>query len=516
MRIAVVHNEVKADAPPDERDVLEQAKAVCRALAENGEDVVLIPCSLDLYRVKQHLESLNPDMVFNLVESLDGQGCLIHLFPSLLDAMNLPYTGAGSMAILLTSNKTAAKNHMQAFGLSTPPWIEPVSGDGVCPGPAFSQAWSKKQKWLMKSVWEHASIGLDEQAVVAGKSIDRIKEMLTLRKITSGGDWFCEPYIDGREFNISVLGGADGPTVLPPAEIVFEGFGKDRLKIVGYRAKWDPDAYEYHHTPRRFDFPDMDSPLLLALKETSIRCWHCFGLSGYARIDFRVDVAGQPWILEINANPCLSPDAGFAAAAARAGMDFSEVVYRIVMDAKQKYPDLPVRRSQIKKQPAPHASGAPVAFRYDALPEDVETIGRLTRETGFFRDDEIEVAVELVCERLESGPESGYHFVFAVQDGLVAGYTCYGPIACTVSSYDLYWIVVSPKVQRQGIGQKLLAETENLIRKAGGDRIYVETSHRDQYESTRFFYERCGYQLESVLKDFYAPGDAKATYCKIL
>jgi D-alanine-D-alanine ligase len=515
MRFAVVHNEVKPDALPDEADVLVQAKAVCCALEDNGDEAILIPCSLDLSQVKQKLEQAGPDMAVNLVESLDGQGRLIHLLPCLLDAMNLPYTGSGSMAMFLTSNKIAAKRHMRSLNLPTPPWIGPVPGDFFSPGPAFSEAWGKEQKWLMKSVWEHASIGLDEHAAVSGKSSAQMMDLLALRRKQLGGDWFCEPYIDGREFNISILGRSDGPIVLPSAEIVFEGFPETRLKIVGYHAKWDPDSYEYHHTPRRFDFPDADGPLLLLLKETALKCWHCFGLNGYARVDFRVDASGRPWILEINANPCLSPDAGFAAAAARAGLRFSEAVYHIVADAKRKNPDHARPGGQLQS-PAPQVAVSPVAFRYDAFPEDVETIARLTRETGFFREDEIEVAVELVCERLKRGSESGYHFVFALQDGLVAGYTCFGPIACTVSSYDLFWIVVSPGAQRQKIGQKLLAETEKLVQKAGGTRLYVETSYQDQYESTRFFYERCGYRRESVLADFYAPGDGKATYCKCL
>lgn len=514
MRFAVVHHEVNADAPPDDADVLVQAEAVCRALAEKGDTAILIPCSLDLFQIKQNLEQFGPDMVFNLVESLDGQGRLIHLFPCLLDAMNLPYTGPGSMAMFLTSNKIAAKRQMQSLNLPTLPWIGPVPWDFFPSNPTFPEEWCKTQKWLMKSVWEHASIGLDEQAAVFGKSSSEMMGLLLSRSKQMGGDWFCEPYIDGREFNISILGGPQGTKALPPAEIVFEGFPENRLKIVGYKAKWDPDAFEYQHTVRRFDFPNEDEPLLQVLKETALQCWKAFGLNGYARVDFRVDGNGQPWILEINANPCLSPDAGFAAALEREGICFSEAISRIVADAKQKNQFIARSAAEIQNQPPPPVSFPPVDFRYEALPEDFETVEQLTRETGFFRDEEIRVAGELVRERLAKGPESGYYFIFALQNSRVQGYTCFGPIACTVSSYDLYWIAVSPGAQNQGIGRKLLFETEKRIREAGGTRVYVETSFQDLYRSTRLFYERCGYRLESVLEDFYAPGDAKATYCK--
>jgi ribosomal protein S18 acetylase RimI-like enzyme len=104
----------------------------------------------------------------------------------------------------------------------------------------------------------------------------------------------------------------------------------------------------------------------------------------------------------------------------------------------------------------------------------------------------------------------------AEEGGRLAGYVCYGPIPCTVSSFDLYWIAVEPHLQGRGLGKILLCEAERLIREMGGDRVYVETSSRTQYESTRLFYERCGYMSTSVLDDFYAPGDSKVTYMKVL
>jgi len=157
-----------------------------------------------------------------------------------------------------------------------------------------------------------------------------------------------------------------------------------------------------------------------------------------------------------------------------------------------------------------------VTFRYEVLPRDVEDVRGLVEKTGFFRVDEISVAAELVSERLSRGPESGYYFVMAEEGIRLSGYVCYGPIPCTVASYDLYWIAVDPMLQGKGLGRSLLYEAERLIREMGGDRVYVETSSKTQYERTRIFYERCGYMLASVLDDFYGPGDSKATYLKVL
>jgi len=157
-----------------------------------------------------------------------------------------------------------------------------------------------------------------------------------------------------------------------------------------------------------------------------------------------------------------------------------------------------------------------IQLRFEPQEQDPARIRKLVQVTGFFSDEEHAVAEELVRERLLRGAESGYHFVFAEQYGRFAGYTCYGPIACTVSSFDIFWIAVHPDVQGRGIGRFLIRETERLIREAGGTRIYVETSQRAQYASTRAFYEGIGYRLDAVVPEFYGPGDNKAIYCRTL
>jgi acetoin utilization deacetylase AcuC-like enzyme/N-acetylglutamate synthase-like GNAT family acetyltransferase len=155
-------------------------------------------------------------------------------------------------------------------------------------------------------------------------------------------------------------------------------------------------------------------------------------------------------------------------------------------------------------------------IRHHLEPQDPRRVRRLVESTGFFSRSEIDVAEELVMERIAKGPASGYHFVFVAVNGQTAGYTCYGPIPMTASAFDLYWIVVAPESQGKGIGRLILLETERLIRQAGGAIVYAETSGRPQYATTRTFYERMGFRVASVLEDFYAPGDSKVTYAKQL
>ena len=166
-----------------------------------------------------------------------------------------------------------------------------------------------------------------------------------------------------------------------------------------------------------------------------------------------------------------------------------------------------------------HGSKPPIhgmTLGYEVKEQDVERIRKLVEITGFFSAEEIEIAAELVSERLAKGMASGYFFIMAEHYGRLIGYACYGPISGTASAFDLYWIAVYPDYQGKGLGQKLLRESEHLIKQARGTRIYVDTSQRIQYASTRAFYESRGYRMESILPDFYSPGDGKVIYCKVL
>jgi len=326
--IAAVHNAVKDSSLPDEEDVLIQVEAVSDALINLGYEPEPLPCDLDLENLKSRLITLDPLAAFNLVESLAGHGRLIHVVPSFLDALHIPYTGCPAEAILTTSHKVMAKERMKAAGLPTPDWINPVPRDMPWSGSTRLED-PHERVWIIKSLWEHASLGLEKENLVHGAAQD-IHRLLSGCKPEMGGACFAEAFIEGREFNLSILDTIDGPRVLPPAEILFQGFEADTPRIVGYRAKWMPDSAEYHNTPRCFEFSAVDQNLLSTLETLALRCWQSFGLRGYARVDFRVDNRGRPFILEINANPCISPDAGFAAALDRAGMSYSHAVEQIL------------------------------------------------------------------------------------------------------------------------------------------------------------------------------------------
>lgn len=147
---------------------------------------------------------------------------------------------------------------------------------------------------------------------------------------------------------------------------------------------------------------------------------------------------------------------------------------------------------------------------------DEAAVAAIVTSTNSFTKAEIDIAIELVAERRAKGIASGYYFLFLDDGEQPIGYVCHGPIAGTESSYDLYWIAVAHRLRGQGLGKMLLAEAERDIARAGGRRIYVDTSSRPDYASTRTFYERSGYYVAAQLPDFYAEHDGKVIYCKLL
>ncbi len=173
---------------------------------------------------------------------------------------------------------------------------------------------------------------MSDDAVMRG-GLPEVQRQLQERTKRTGRAAFAEKFIEGREINLALLAAPGGVEMLPAAEVDFSAFPAEKPRIVGYRAKWQADSFEYNNTPHRFDFPPADRPLLESLEILARRCWDLFMLRGWARVDFRVDQSGRPWILEVNANPCLSPDAGFAAALERAGITFDQAIQRIIREA---------------------------------------------------------------------------------------------------------------------------------------------------------------------------------------
>lgn len=316
MKVLITYGAVPADAPTDEQDVLHEVDAVRTSLHQLGFIAQEYAVSLNLQSLAEKIQSFNPDVIFNMIESIAGKGHLIGLAPLLYENLGLKVTGSAAMPLMLSSNKLLGKRVLTEAGLPTPAWS--MTGQDLLPG-----------QWIVKSVWEHASVGLHDDSVMPAPLV---KAKLA-EKTRHGGQWFAEQYINGREVNVAILAIDGQPHCLPITEIRFIDFPNDKPSIISYAAKWDESTFEYQHTQRQFIDPSQEQELYIKLQQLALRTFNAFELSGYARVDFRIDDEGAIWIIDVNANPCLSKDAGFAAMLKQDGTSYDTAIDHIIHTA---------------------------------------------------------------------------------------------------------------------------------------------------------------------------------------
>jgi len=319
----IFHSKLGPNPPPDELDVLDEAKFFKEGLVALGFEVQQFEFENDLDRNTEIIKEIKPDVIINLVETINADGRLIHIAPALFEHLAIPFTGCPSEAIYVTSNKVLSKKIMQLAGIQTPAFS--INPDEL-------KSTFRGRQFLLKSLWEHASFGMDEHDPVFIGNAELIAERLVKRN-RSQQSFFTEEYIEGREFNVSVIADEYEPLVLPIAEIKFINYPDAKPKIIGYRAKWDESSFEFKNTVRHFVDETNEPGLSERIRQICLQCWKEFDLRGYARVDFRMDENDNLFVLEINANPCISADSGFVAAATQKGLTQAEIMRLIVKDS---------------------------------------------------------------------------------------------------------------------------------------------------------------------------------------
>ena len=312
----IIYNEPAPDALPDELDVLDQVNFIDSTLQTLGYSVVSQGITDNFFHEISMIEAGEYEFVFNLVESIGKKAEILYFIPALLNMHHIPYTGCPVEAAFVTGSKVLARRFMEANGI-------PVAG-----GYKVSEAsqLAREKKYILKPVWEDGSLGITEESVFIFDGT--IPEILSDK---NDRHWFIEEFIDGREFNVSVKASPEGPEMLPPAEMEFHNYPDDVPRIVSYKAKWIENTFQYDNSSRSFP-NDLSNRLMDNIREAVYACWHAFNLKGYARVDMRVDDDEKVYVLEVNANPCISPDSGFISAAVHAGYTHTEVIRDIIHD----------------------------------------------------------------------------------------------------------------------------------------------------------------------------------------
>ncbi len=312
---------------PDEADTLQASQEI-------GEWIEKLPGYhflgsepyLDMRSFLQSVDALKPDIIFNLVENINGTDAIMYQFSNLLDYLNVIYTGCKTPALIWSSDKLMMKRLLSWNNLATPDYL--MFDD-------IEKKLSIKHDYIVKSRTEHASLGLDEASIHNNKN--DLAQCINEKKEQYGGHWFAEQYIEGREVNVTLLE-IDGKIHLFPIyEIEFDGYQEGQKKIVDYAQKWEDEDTLKVKTLRKFLTEKKDAELLHSLKNISYACWNAISLTGYARIDYRIDHSGKPWIIDINANPCLTSDAGFMATAMQEKITPEKVIHHILISAEKNH-----------------------------------------------------------------------------------------------------------------------------------------------------------------------------------
>jgi D-alanine-D-alanine ligase len=311
MKIALLFDGISALGKSADVLILDAIEAIEAALASEGNEVVRIPVNAD-GRWVERVRKGKFTLAFNLCEGIDGVAALEPAVVSALELLGVPYTGSSSWTTGICLRKNVVNALLERSGLPIPRWG--IVRRGSAPPAVGFPA-------ICKPAAEDASIGVEQRSVV------RSMRALHARVGAMHARWdevLVQRFIDGREVNVGIV----GDTTFPVAEIDFGGLPEGLWRIVSYRSKWDTGCDE--DTGARPYCPAGLSPELSAeIQRLALQAWEAVGGKGYGRVDFRIDAAGRPWVLEVNANPDLSPDAGLARMARVAGLDFPALVLEI-------------------------------------------------------------------------------------------------------------------------------------------------------------------------------------------
>jgi D-alanine-D-alanine ligase len=321
MRVAVVYNDDAALAHGDAQDliavqgVVACARSVASALRDLGHDVELRALGAEARDAARFVDSLACDLVFNLVEAIGGDARMEPAFAWLCELRRLAYTGSPPRAMTLCLEKPLAQALLSSRGISVPRNVLIERGDEAMddlPLPA-----------IVKPSREDASHGIASESVVRDEKALRERARYVIEHYSQPA--LAEQFIEGREINVGLIETPHGLEVLPLSEIDYSGFPPEMPHIVSYAGKWIETSRDWALT-RVVAARDLSVGDRARIESIARRAFQGLGLRGYGRVDLRLDARNQPFVIDVNANPDISTDAGFALAAARASYAYVDII----------------------------------------------------------------------------------------------------------------------------------------------------------------------------------------------
>ncbi|MDD5134366.1 MAG: ATP-grasp domain-containing protein [Phycisphaerae bacterium] len=327
MAVLILYNDFKsADFAESNAGVLEQVNAVRKALAE-----LKVKYRVKSIKAIEQLPKILKDnkqkIIFNLVEELAADikdACFV---PAICRCFSRRFTGNDTAALLLAQNKTQTKAILKNAGIAVPAGVTVDIGEKI-----YAKT-LKPGKYIVKPAFSDASEGIDADSIVQAGSK---KLSAAIEKIHKqfGQPAIVEQFIPSRELNVSVIERNGRAEVLAIAEIDFGAFDAEEPKIVDYKAKWQTDSFAYNNTPRILP-ARLSKKTAEIVQRYALASWKVLDCRDYGRVDFRLDEEGKPYVLEVNPNPDISPDAGFAAAVDYAGIGYRKFVEILLKNAEK-------------------------------------------------------------------------------------------------------------------------------------------------------------------------------------
>jgi D-alanine-D-alanine ligase len=493
-----------------EQGVLDAVGATVQALARAGYSVETLGIGEDFWPLIERLRQ-TPSVVVNYCEAFGGSAKGESLVASVLELLGIPYTGSPPEALALCLNKIRTKRLLAGAGLPTPAYMEYTPRhDNIGDADLSRELDAQGVEWpaLVKAASEDASQGLDQRSVC--QTIEELRGAVARIADRYGYPVLIEQFIDGREFNACIVDDPE-PRSLPLEEVKFDRSNDKFWPIVTYDSKWvtgcEEDRAATALCPTELDEATADEIARLALEAVRVT-----GCRDYARVDLRLTADGKPYILEVNSNPDLGPDAGVAFQLEAASISLDAFIVRIVENAIRRRPIAP----SVVSRPAPAEYPMNGVELRQLKSSDRRPIQQILQKCENFRPEEIEIGLELVDEAIADRDASDYQFIVATRGDHVMGYACFGRVPAAENVWDLYWIAVDPEDRGHGVGHRLHTAMEKQICSDGGRMILAETSSLAEYAEARSFYLRQGYQLCDRIVDFYKPGDDRMTFGKRL
>ena len=293
---------------------------VLAALAALGHTVGHLALFDDLDLLRQKLATFAPDVLFNLADQFKNNRAFDQNIVSFLEMQGVPFTGCGSTGLTLCKHKGISKKILSYHRIRVPDFA-------IVPrGARIARPRRLRFPILIKPLKEESSLGISQASFVENN--EQFRERVAFIHERYDGDVIAEEYIAGRELYVSLLGN-QRLHVFPIRELVFREVPPDEPKIATYRAKWDEEYRKRWGLENRFA-EDLDPALAARIEATCKRIYRLLTIDGYARIDLRVTPAGEVYFIEANPNPMLAQDEDFALSAGRAGMEYPQLIERIV------------------------------------------------------------------------------------------------------------------------------------------------------------------------------------------